>query len=312
MSDIMLLFISVVLVVLTFLAVMLISGNNLSACVGPAIGSRIISKRFGTILGAAGFSTGLLVQGSSMTRSVEVLLPSATSELRVVALLVAILIFIIADIARVPMSFSMCLVGLLAGLSIGNDVPASVLFSSEVAVMWLIAPLVAIALSFLLIRLINRTWPTNFWQRIQTYKVLLISLSFSTAYVLGANTLGLVVATSGFTLSVIIAAIIAIFIGSFYLSGGTIRRISQEFFLMRYTSSTAILVTSTILVEVATFFNIPLSNTQTASAAVLGTGLSYKTKFVSLKPFLIIIASWIIAPILSFAIGVLISYAPIQ
>ena len=46
------LWLSIVVVVLTFIAVMLVSGNNLSACVGPAIGSRIISKRFGVILGA--------------------------------------------------------------------------------------------------------------------------------------------------------------------------------------------------------------------------------------------------------------------
>ncbi len=306
MSDLML-WLSVVLVVLTFLAVMLVSGNNLSACIGPVVGSRIISKKFGTILGAAGFSVGLIVQGSGMTRSVGVLLPNATPELRVVALLVAILIFVIADIARIPMSLSMCLVGLLAGLSIGKDVPASVLFSSEVAIMWFVAPLAAIALSFYLIRLLNRTWPGNFWQRIQTYKILLILLSFSTAYVLSANTLGLVVATSGFNLAEVIAAVVAIFIGSFYFSGGTVRRVSQEFYLMRYTSATATLVTSTLLVELATFFNIPLSNTQTAASAVLGTGLSYRTKFVSLKPFLTIVAGWIIAPLLSFAIGILIA-----
>jgi PiT family inorganic phosphate transporter len=306
MSDPML-WMSIVLVALTFLAVLLVSGNNLSACIGPAVGSRIISRRFGTLLGAIGFSAGLLVQGSGMTRSVGVLLPNATPELRVAALLVAILIFVIAEIARIPMSLSMCLVGLLAGLSIGKDVPASVLFSSEVATMWFVAPLVAITLSFYLIRALNRTWPSNFWRRIQTYKVMIILLSFSTAYVLGANTLGLVVATGGFNLAEVIAAVAAIFIGSIYFSSGTVRRVSQEFFLMRYTSATATLVTSTILVELATFFNIPLSNTQTAAAAVLGTGLSYRTKFVSLKPFLTIVAGWIIAPLLSFAIGILIA-----
>ena len=59
------LLLSVVLVILVFLAVMLVAGNNLSACVGPAIGSRIVTKRFGVLVGAAGFSAGLLVQGSS-------------------------------------------------------------------------------------------------------------------------------------------------------------------------------------------------------------------------------------------------------
>ena len=52
------LWLSIVVLVLTFIAVMLVSGNNLSACVGPAIGSRIISKRFGMLLGADGFFAG--------------------------------------------------------------------------------------------------------------------------------------------------------------------------------------------------------------------------------------------------------------
>ena len=109
---------SFAVVILTFVTVMLVAGNNLSACVGPAIGSRIISKRFGMLLGAVGFSLGLLAQGAGMIKTVLVLLPSGAMQFRAEALLVAILIFVIADLIRAPMSVSMSLVGLLAGLSI--------------------------------------------------------------------------------------------------------------------------------------------------------------------------------------------------
>jgi phosphate/sulfate permease len=68
------LWLSIVILVLTFITVMLVSGNNLSACVGPAVGSRIISKRFAIILGAAGFSLGLVAQGIGMTKTVNALL----------------------------------------------------------------------------------------------------------------------------------------------------------------------------------------------------------------------------------------------
>ena len=242
-----------------------------------------------------------------MTKSIGVLLPSATAELRATALLVSIIIFVIADAARLPMSLSMSLVGLLAGLSINGQSSASGFYVAKVASLWIIAPLISIALGFYFIRFLRRSQPKNFWQRIRIYKVLLIVLSFSTAYVLGANTLGLVVATSGFDIVTVVAAVIAIFVGSFYLSGGAIRRISQEFYLMRYADALATLVTSTFLVEVATVFNIPLSNTQTTASAVFGTGISYRAKFVSLKPFLKIVAGWIAAPLLSFAIGILIA-----
>jgi PiT family inorganic phosphate transporter len=296
---------STAVVILTFAAVMLVAGNNLSACVGPAVGSRIITKRFGMLLGAAGFSLGLIAQGAGMTRTVNLLLPSGALQFRAEALLVAILIFVIADLIRVPMSVSMSLVGVLAGLSVAQGALKSGMYVAEVASMWVVAPLIAMAFSFYLLRIINRSKPKNFWHRLQIYKILLIALALSTSYVLGANTLGLIVATGGFGLSMVALAIVAIFIGAFFLSAGEIRRVSEELFLMRYPNATTTLLTSTILVEAATLLKIPLSNTQALSASVFGAGISYKTKFVTVKPFLIIVLSWVIAPLLSFTIGLI-------
>lgn len=297
---------SVALVVLVFLAVMLVSGNNLSACIGPAVGSRIVTKRFGIFLGAIGFSTGLLIQGSTMINSVDTLLPNATSILRAETMLVAVVVFVFAYKFRAPMSLSMSIVGLLAGLSIAGKSLANGLFVGEVVLTWVLVPFVSFALAFYLIRFLNRRWPANFWRRLQEYKILLIMLSLSSAYVTGANTLGLIVAVGGFNFITLIAAIAAIFVGSFFLSEGATRRVSQEFFLMRYANATATLMTSTFLLEVATLFNIPLSITQATSTAVFGIGVSYKTKFVTVKPFLKVVAAWILVPLLSLAIGVLI------
>jgi len=285
---------------------MLVAGNNLSACIGPAVGSRIVTKRFGVFLGAIGFSAGLLIQGSAMINSVTTLLPDATSILRAEAMLVSVVVFIFAYKFRAPMSLSMSLVGLLAGLSIAGKSLTNGLFVSEVVLTWVLVPFISFALAFYLIRFLNRGWPANFWRRLQEYKILLIVLSLSSAYVTGANTLGLIVAVGGFNFYTLIAAIAAIFVGSFFLSEGATRRVTQEFFLMRYANATATLMTSTFLLEVATLFNIPLSITQATSTAVFGIGVSYRTKFVTVKPFLKVVAAWIIVPLLSLAIGVLI------
>jgi PiT family inorganic phosphate transporter len=292
-----------VIVLVVFLAVTLVAGNNLSACVGPVIGARILTKRIGALLGILGFVTGLLVQGSGMTHAVGVLLPNATVQLEVEALLVAIAIFLIAHLVRVPMSLSMSLVGLLAGLSVSHGMTADLPFVAEVASMWVIAPVSAALLAFYLIRAINRRKMKDIWYRIRFYKGLLIALSFTTAYVSGANTLSLIVATGGFSAATVIVAIAGIIIGSLFLGEGAIRRISQESYMMRYSNAAITLGASTILIEVAAVLHIPLSATQTTASAVFGTGLSYKAKLMSLKPFLTIVAGWIIAPLLSFAIG---------
>jgi len=297
---------SIVLLLLTFVAVMLVSGNNLSATVGPAIGSRTITKRFGVLIGVVGFSLGLIAQGFEMTKTVNVLLPSGALQLRAEALLVSILIFVIADLVRVPMSISMSLVGMLTGLSLAEGALRNAFYVTEVVVLWVAAPIIAIVISFYLIRIINRSKPKNVWRRLQIYKLLLIALALSTSFVLGANTIGLLVATGGFSTAALGLAILAIIIGAFFLSAGEIRRVGEEIFLMRYPDATTELLASTVLVEVATFLHVPLSNTQALSAAVFGTGVSYRSKFVSLKPFLLIVVFWVIAPLLSFALGLII------
>ena len=294
---------SIVVLALTSVAVMLVSGNNLSACVGPAVGARIISKHFGMLLGAVGFTLGLVVQGAGMTKTVNILVSNSALQFRAEALLVAIVIFVIAYLIRAPMSLSMSLVGLFAGLSVASGTFSNTLYVAEVVALWAVAPLISIVFAFYLIRIINRSQPRNIWRRLQIFKVLIIVLALSASYVLGANTIGLIVATGGFNLQSVGVAIAAIFVGSFFLSSGEIRRVSEELFLMRYSNATVALLSSTVLVEIATIFNIPLSNTQAVSSAVFGAGISYKSKFVSVKPFLIIVLSWVLAPLLSFAIG---------
>jgi inorganic phosphate transporter, PiT family len=290
------------LLVLTFVAVALVSGNNLSACVGPAIGSKTLSKRAGILLGSLGFSVGLAVQGSSMIASFNSFLPKPTLELEAEILLVAILVFVVADLIRAPISLSMCLVGLFMGLDVASGGFVKP-FTFEIIAMWAAAPIAAIALAFYLTRLINRRPKGNIWRRVRAFKLVLILLAFSTSYVLGANTLGLIVAVGGFNPLSLLTAIVGVFVGSFLLSKGELKRVSQELFLMHYSNATVTLLTSTVLVETATLFNIPLSNTQALSAALFGTGFSYKTKLISLWPFLIITSSWIIAPLLGFAAG---------
>ena len=294
----------ILLPALTFAAVALVAGNNLSACVGPAIGSKVLSHRVGILIGILGFCAGLLIQGASMTHTTSIVLPNPTFQLRALALLVAIVIFLIAYFLRAPISLTMSLVGLMVGLSIAQHASISSSITWVIA-MWFIGPIVAVIATFCILRLLHEMPPRNVWRRVQFLRLLLIVLSFTTAYALGANTLGLIVATGGFNATTLLAAIAAILVGSIYLGAGPIRRISQELFLMKYQNATVVLLMSTVLVEAATVLGLPLSNTETMSAAVFGAGISYKAKYMSLKPFWIILAGWIIAPLLSFVIGLI-------
>ncbi len=59
------------------------------------------------------------------------------------------------------------------------------------------------------------------------------------------------------------------------------------------------------LVESATLLGLPLSNTQTAPSTLFGAGLTHRERFLSAKPFMVIAAGWVAAPLISFGFGLL-------
>ncbi|MDG7013107.1 MAG: inorganic phosphate transporter [Nitrososphaerota archaeon] len=288
-----------------FLAVALVSGNNLSACVGTAIGSGVVSRRFGTALGAAGYVTGLLVQGPNMALAAQALLPNQSDFTASAALFVTVVVFVFGMAARVPLSLTMSLVGTLAGISIAGRLPLDHAFVLTVVATWFLAPVVSIAATFFLLRSLGAFKPKDIWLTVRAYKALLIGLSFFTAYTLGANTLGLVVAIGAFSPLNVALAVSAAIIGPVYFSRAQLTRIGRDFFSLRYSNALVTLLASTVLVELATLFAIPLSNTQTLSAGVFGAGVSYRRKYISARSFLVVVVGWVVAPLLGFLIGLI-------
>ena len=96
---------------------MFVSGNNLSAAVGTLVGSRIISRAGGILIGAAGFSAGFLLQGRYMNSVALTLLPHST-YLVTILFSIVIVIFLVAQILKSPLSLSMALVGTAVGISL--------------------------------------------------------------------------------------------------------------------------------------------------------------------------------------------------
>ena len=154
-----------------FLAVAFVSGNNLSACVGTAIGGRVINPRTGMALGAAGFVVGVMGQGTAMTHTVNAILPLSDTLIISKALFVIVFIFLLANIVRIPLPLTMSLVGLLVGVATAHHLPMQVDFLVTVIAVWFVAPALALVLAFYSVRLLDRIRPMDFWRRIAVYKV---------------------------------------------------------------------------------------------------------------------------------------------
>ncbi|MGC8563172.1 MAG: inorganic phosphate transporter, partial [Thermoplasmata archaeon] len=280
----------------------LVSGNNLSVSVGTIVGARIIKRWTGVLIGVAGYVSGLLLEGQSLKYAATALLPHSYYFISI-ALLISITAFILATLIRAPLSLTMVLVGSVIGISIhAGRIPDKGLLLL-IVVMWVISPILSIAISYFSNKVLIRKHPKDIWKTAISMKGLLIAASFFTSFTLGANTLGFILNLLGGGSIVVIVMVIGIVVGSIFLSRGVIRRVGEEMYSMRYSSATISLLSSAIIVEVATVLGVPLSNSQTLSASVVGSGLSYRFKAINMKPFLLIIVTWIISTFLGFFLG---------
>lgn len=292
-----------VLVVITAgLLTAFVAGNNLSAAVGMIIGGRIVSRSTGVAIGMAGFLVGLFAQGTSLQSASTALLPHQYNII-FYALIIAFFIFLMASVVRAPLSLIMALLGASVGLSIHYGYTINSGFVRFTVFTWIIAPVLSIAAAFALNRVLARHEFRDNWNAAIVLKILLLIVSFFTAFTLGANTLGFIEEVAGSGYLVLISMTAGIIFGTLFLSKGVIKRVGQEIYLMRYTNAFSSLFVSSILVEAATLFGVPLSNTQTLTSSVFGTGISYKVKTIYLRPFVLIVATWIISPLAGFLLG---------
>jgi len=284
------------------LLILLVSGNNAQASIGNLVGARVVRTRTALLIEVMGVSLGLLSQGTSMATAAEHLAKGLSSETVLFVLTITLALFVVAHFARLPLSLTHILPALLAGVALAFT---SYFFFMILA--WMAAPAAALFATPVIARLAGRSGKNDFWTKIEVYKALLILVSFSFAFTLGANTVGLVVAVEGFGGFAIPLAIVGVVVGTFFLSAGEIRRVSSDMFDLGYSNAMSSMLASAILVEASTLAGIPMSNTMVQNTAVFGAGLSYKTRFFSAKPFFMVALSWIAFPAAGVAAGVLIA-----
>ncbi len=280
----------------------LVAGNNLSAAVGALVGSRTFSKTGGAILGVIGYSAGFLTEGSRMASASGNLLPHSYSIVASL-FLATIIIFTVAEILRSPLSLTMVLIGVSIGLAFRNNFSVNYPFVEFMIVTWILAPVIAILASYFINKRVAGVRWKSAWNATVFFRVALVGAALFTSYTLGANTIGLIGAFYGFNITSELAVVAGILFGCFFLSGGVLRRVGEDMYALRYSNALVSTVVSSVMVEAATIVSIPLSNTQTLTSSVFGSGLSYRMKAIFVRPFLVVVLTWIISPVIGLLLG---------
>ncbi len=292
---------------LLFLLVALICGNNLSACSGAIISGGVVDRKTGITIAVAGYIAGFLLEGNLLRTGLIALMPVQSEVLVVIALVVALIVFIAAHLVRIPQSFSITFAMAIIGISLAYGDVSDLHFVSYMIGFWVVSTVVVIFGVLASMRILRDSLiKANIWQSIRNIKLLLVVASFLTAFVLGANTIGfLFVAVEGITNSLYseMIVLIAMVLGGFLLSSGELRTIGSDIIPVRYLNALVTQSASVIIVEMATVFSIPVSNTQVFTASLYGAGLGYKTRLIRKRPMFDIIIAWVLTALVSLALG---------
>jgi len=296
--------------VLTGLLGMVVGGNNLSACSGTIIGSGTVSKRSGIMIAITGYVLGLSLEGPKLFRVREAFLPNETSLEVFSILLATLLIFGMGELARLPVSLSKTMTGAIVGVSVAVGAWHLTSYVALILSFWFLAPLVATGLGVLFIALDDRYSPKNLWVKLSMLKLGLLVMAFSSAYVSGSNTLGLVAGVShNQTLTSTIVAGIGGVAGALTLGRGALRRLTEGIFALRYPNAFFSQLLGAGTVELAIQLGVPLSTTETVSSGIIGSGLARKMRVMNMRNVSLIIMSWVVSPAAGFLAGFILTRA---
>lgn len=298
----------IVSLVLAGLLGMVVGGNNLSACCGPIIGSGMISRRSGVLLAIAGYLVGLSLEGPKLFRVREIFLPVDTTTGTLAILLASLLVFLGGELSRVPLSLSKALTGSILGVSLALGTIGGTDYLGTILAFWFLVPFLATGLGILLVEVDDRLSPRNLWLKLSLLKTGLLIVSFLSAYVLGSNTLGLIAGVvSNQTFYAALAVGLGAVAGAFLLGRGTLRRLSEGIFSLRYPNAFFSQLIGSATVELASQGGVPLSITETVSSGIIGSGLARSMRVMNARNVLLIVSSWILSPIAGFALAYLLT-----
>lgn len=286
--------------------------NNSSYLIGNGEGSGSLSVREALIVSSAGLVLGVALEGPKMLDSLNGSITSgAGSQVAVVALAVSLLLTVILSIAKLPVSFSMAMVGAFAGAASGASLNLNAPRLEEIIGFWFLAPLLAALLALIFYRVTLATVPRLSLLALDgasRYGVILTSLAI--AYVLGANNIGLIYGAmiNGGPASrpeMILLVVIAI-AGMVALGrGGVSGTVGDRLLALSPFGVIATFLGSAVLIWLGTQLAIPVSISQCLLGGMLGAALTRQFSVVNGRLAVESVASWVAVPVAAFVLGFL-------
>ena len=278
------------------------------------MGSGALKYSEALALASIGVLAGIALEGYKLSGAITSGVASSSSPaftLDVVLSTFVIMAFL--TYRRIPISLSQVAVGAAVGSAIVRGIGVNWYFTSLVASSWLLTPLVGLILAFVL-SLVTRKLAKSI-RRVLTLNTLYAYLTvFSgtySAYVLGANTVGLIVGMVDLPnsehLLVSTAFGLATIIGMILFSKGTTRSVAENIIGLNPSASFAAQMGGAMTVHGFTQFSIPVSVSQAVVGGIFGAAIPRKIVVRNDRLIREIIIGWTVAPLVGACLAMVIA-----
>ncbi len=286
-----------------------IGANDTANCIGTTLGCGLITFRNGVILVAIFAVLGSVLEGRAVMETVGtgIVKGSLSKGAIVVALISSGFFVTLATFFKLPVSTAQSIVGGIVG--IGLAVNEQIDFSRfiTIAESWIICPILAMVLSFVLYHGVNFILGTLKFNPILTKNTLgwlTILSSCYVAYSLGANNTGVAVGPIA-NLGIIPPGILlfmggcGIAVGAFTYGKKVAYTVGRDITSLDIPGAFAAQISSAAGIHLFTILGIPVSTSSAIVGAVVGTGLVRGSKSISIKTLIMIFTGWVLTPCLA-------------
>ncbi|WP_291765478.1 inorganic phosphate transporter [Caldivirga sp. UBA161] len=272
----------------------LVSSNNLSLVAGMAVGSRLLRPGVAMMIALTGYIVGLLVQGSEM-KGYEV-----TPKGLLILSLIGVLVFIIGEAAKIPMSITNSLYMSWSALALYNSGSLPINFPIVLSSWFIIPILLALAAYLLYPSLVRLTTSSNPIRRLSLYRLIMILTVFLVGFSFGANNLGLVWSMLGFSRIGLVGVIFASTLGVVITGRRTLGQFSRGMFTPPPVSSSVTQLLSFTALELSTVFAIPISLTLCTVGSLLGISMARGMRMINTQYLRLILIGYASTMIITF------------
>ena len=288
--------------------------NNSSFLIGNLRGSGSFSYRSAVGVSIAGLFLGVILEGPKMTKSLAGTLAPGTETVLLATVAVSFILTLAITLLRLPLSFSMVMVGAFMGAALASAFALKTSRAEEIIGFWALAPAVTAPLTFAIFATVNRVvsrlglLTVDIFNRATGF-VSALAVSFT----LGANNIGLfygmsltsaVAQTEEIELLLLLTAVAVLGVLAFGKNalGGTI---GDRMMALSPQGVFSAFLASSIVVWAGTQLALPVSITQCLLGGMLGAAYTRDVTIVNTKLVWETLSMWVVAPVVALVLAYL-------